>query len=118
MKFKYGESIMINFDKWCNDLKKYWLQKDITSILELFDSQVEYYETPFQKIDNIKEVWEDIETQELTSLEYRIIGIKENTAIANFIMDDNGEVIDMIYEIKLNDLGKCDYFKQWYMCSN
>lgn len=106
---------MINFDKWCNDLKEYWLKKDINSIIELFDNQVEYYETPFQKIDNIETVWKDIETQELISLEYKILGIKDNMVVANFLMNDNNQIVDMIYEIRLNNLGKCDYFKQWYM---
>lgn len=108
----------INLDKWCNDLKEYWLQKDINAILELFDNQVEYYETPFQKVKDIELVWQDIKIQEITSLEYKILGVKDNIVVANFVMNDNGEIADMIYEIRLNNLGKCDYFKQWYMCSN
>ncbi len=24
-------------------------------------------------------------------------------------------IVDMIYEIELNKMGKCIYFKQWYM---
>ena len=108
----------INFNRWCNKLKEYWLQQDIHAILKLFDDQIEYYETPFQKVENIESVWKDIETQELISLEYKIVGIKDNTVIVNFVMNDNGNIVDMIYEIRLNNLGKCNYFKQWYMCSN
>lgn len=104
------------FDKWCSSLKEYWLKKDITSIIQLFDNEVEYYETPFEKVNDIETVWKDIEEQNLISLEYEIIGIKDNTVIANFIMNDNHEIVDMIYEIRLNELGKCNYFKQWYMC--
>lgn len=40
---------------------------------------------------------------------------KDNFLVANFIMNDNGTIVDMIYEIKLNEKGKCIYFKQWYM---
>lgn len=104
---------MIN--NWCEKLKQYWIQKDISKIISLFDEDVDYYETPFQKVDEIKLVWKDIESQNLQSLEYKIIGEKNNTIIANYIMNDNGRIVDMIYEIELNDKGKCTYFKQWYM---
>lgn len=33
-------------------------------------------------------------------------------------MNDSGRIVDMIYEIELNEKGKCTYFKQWYMISN
>ncbi len=102
-------------NNWCEKLKQYWIQKDISKIISLFDEDVEYYETPFQKVDDLKLVWKDIESQNLQSLEYKIIGEKNNTIIANYIMNDNGRVVDMIYEIELNKKGKCTYFKQWYM---
>lgn len=107
---------MIN--NWCEKLKQYWIQKDISKIISLFDEDVDYYETPFQKVDDIKLVWKDIESQNLQSLEYKIIGEKNNAIIANYIMNDSGRIVDMIYEIELNEKGKCTYFKQWYMISN
>lgn len=33
-------------------------------------------------------------------------------------MNDSGRIVDMIYEIELNEKGKCTYFKQWYMIFN
>lgn len=71
-----------------------------------------YYETPFQKVDDLELVWKDIESQGLKSLEYKIIGEKDNVVI---IMNDNSNIVDMIYEIILNEKEKCTYFKQWYM---
>ncbi len=71
-----------------------------------------YYETPFQKVDDLELVWKDIESQGLKSLEYKIIGGKDNVVI---IMNDNSNIVDMIYEIVLNEKEKCTYFKQWYM---
>lgn len=105
-------------NNWCEKLKQYWIQKDIPKILDLFEGNVEYYETPFQKVDNLKSVWKDIESQKLKSLEYKIIGEKDNVVVANYIMNDNGTIVDMIYEIQLNENGKCTYFKQWYMIYN
>ncbi len=105
-------------NNWCRKLKQYWIKKDILKIIDLFEEDVEYYETPFQRVNDIKLVWKDIESQNLNSLEYKIMGEKDNVIVANYIMDDNGRIVDMIYEIKLNDKGKCTYFKQWYMISN
>lgn len=34
-------------NNWCEKLKQYWIQKDIPKILDLFEGNVEYYETPF-----------------------------------------------------------------------
>lgn len=45
-------------------------------------------------------------------MEYKIIGEKDNVVI---IMNDNSNIVDMIYEIVLNEKEKCTYFKQWYM---
>lgn len=105
-------------NNWCEKLKQYWIQKDISKIISLFDENADYYETPFQKVNDIKLVWKDIESQNLQSLEYKIIGEKNNTIIANYIMNDSGRIVDMIYEIELNEKGKCTYFKQWYMIFN
>lgn len=49
-------------NNWCEKLKQYWLKKDISSIISLFEENVEYYETPFQKVNDLELVWKDIET--------------------------------------------------------
>lgn len=52
-------------NNWCEKLKQYWIQKDISKIISLFDEDVDYCETPFQKVNDIKLVWKDIESQNL-----------------------------------------------------
>ena len=40
-------------EKWCEDLKSFWEQKDIDNIISLFDENVIYYETPKEKVNSI-----------------------------------------------------------------
>ena len=41
---------MTNNRKWCENLKRYWQEKNISKIIELFDESVTYYEEPNNKI--------------------------------------------------------------------
>ncbi len=103
---------------WCFKLKESWLKKDVKNILELFSEDVVYYESPFCKIDNLLEVWEEIKSQEIKRLDYEILCENNNVIIANFKLEDQLGYTDMIYEIRLNLDKKCYYFKQWYMVNN
>lgn len=101
---------------WCQKLQKFWQDKEITKIIELFDQNVIYYEEPNNQINynELVTIWSEIKDQETTNLEFKILLEDNNKCIANFLL--KGETtIDMIYEIKLNDENKCIYFKQWYM---
>jgi len=45
-----------------------------------------------------------------------VLAEQNNIIIANFILElENNDIIDTVYEIKLNNKNKCFYFKQWYM---
>jgi len=113
---------MINFDNWLNSLKINWINKDIDSIIELFDNSTKYFETPFEEIngiENIRIAWHDIDKHDIKDLKYKILGIKDNTVIANYILLlTSGKEVDMVYEITLSSTNKCIYFKQWFMHNN
>ena len=102
---------------WCLKLIENWNSKDVDKIMELFNEDIEYYETPTMKINTIqerKEMWKEIESQNTDNIEFNIICQNENCCIVNFILKDEVSY-DMIYQIKLNDKGKCIFLKQWYM---
>ena len=62
----------MNYNDWLDKLKEYWLNKEVSKIVgELFATNVIYYETPFDKVDDITTVWNDILEQNIISLEYR-----------------------------------------------
>ena len=107
---------MNNNKMWCQKLQKFWQQKEIDKIIELFSENVIYYEEPNNKITykELKFVWSEIKNQNIVSLNFKILSEENNKCIANFILKEN-TTIDMIYEITLNDENKCTYFKQWYM---
>ena len=108
---------MTNLEKWCNELLIFWKNKDIDNIINLFDENVEYYETPNMKlkdIDEVKSMWQEIKNQNTSNIELKILCKENNKCIANYILKDEVS-FNMIYEIELNDNNKCIYFKQWYM---
>lgn len=108
---------MNRFEDWCNNLKKYWQEKKIEKIIDLFDENVIYYESPKIKVNSIAEVkeqWQDIKEQNTSNIEFKILCTENDKCIANYILTDEISY-DMIYEIKLNNENKCTYFKQWYM---
>ena len=103
-----------NVEKWCNDLLIFWKKKEIENILNLFDKKVEYYETPNEKITDIRKVWEEIKNQDTENIEFTILCQSNNKCVANYIIRGK-ETYDMVYEIILNENNQCIYFKQWYM---
>lgn len=108
---------MNNLEKWCNDLLSFWKNKEVEKIIDLFDENVEYYETPNMLVENIgaiKTMWEEIYVQDTSNIELKILCQNNNKIIANYILHDKVSY-DMIYEIELNENNKCVYFKQWYM---
>ena len=112
------------YEKWVKIFMESWKNLDYKSTLTTLDKNVEYYENPIDKpcknFDEVTNLWNIVkENQKDISYNYTIIAYNENTCIINWKMtrtmtkDQTKQEIDGIFQISLNDDGKCIYFKQW-----
>lgn len=106
-------------EKWLNNLKEYWLNKDIESAVSLFIKTTYYQETPFMKpyttIEEINQEWQHIKNENIQNIEINLLAVDENTIIAQWILKQNNKDYDGIYEIRFNESNECIYFKSWEM---
>ena len=106
-------------EKWLNKLKDYWINKDIDSAVSLFTKTTFYQETPFMKpyttIQEINQEWKHIKNENIQNIEFKILALDGNTLIVEWILKQNSQEYDGIYEIKFNDNLECVYFKSWEM---
>ena len=106
-------------EQWLNDLREYWLNKDIINAVSLFNKTTFYQETPFIEpyttIEEINQEWQHVKDENIQKIEIKILAIEGNTVIAEWILKQNDNNYDGIYEIKFNDNCECIYFKSWKM---
>lgn len=106
-------------EQWLNDLREYWLNKDIINAVSLFNKTTFYQETPFIEpyttIEEINQEWQHVKDENIQKIEIKLLAIEGNTVIAEWILKQNDNNYDGIYEIKFNDNCECIYFKSWEM---
>ena len=106
-------------EEWLNELKAYWLNKDIENAVSLFKNTTFYQETPFMvpysTIEEINQEWQHIKHEDIQNIEFKILAIDNNIVIVEWFLKQNNEEFDGIYEIKFNDNLECTYFKSWEM---
>ena len=112
------------YEKWTKEFMESWKKLDWKRTLETLDKNVEYYENPIDKpcqnFEEVTNLWNVVEeNQKDISYEFEIISYDENTCIINWQMDRTmtksgaKQQIDGIFQVSINDEGKCTYFKQW-----
>jgi hypothetical protein len=105
---------------WLASFKKSWQTHDVDAILNLFDSNIEYYETPFLKLDSldaIRKEWEPIVEQKNIALSFEVFSKMDNkyTVIWDLAYTaEDGEKINLkgTCLIELNNGNKCVFFHQ------
>ena len=106
-------------EKWLNEIKDYWFNKDIENAVSLFTKTKFYQETPFMNpyttLDEIKEEWQHIKNENIQNIELKVLAIDNLTLIAQWILKQNDKDYDGIYEIRFNNDLECVYFKSWEM---
>ncbi len=106
-------------EDWLDKLKEYWFQKDIERAVSLFQKTVFYQETPFMQpyltLEEIRNEWQHVKNENIQYIEIKPLAIDGNIVIAQWILKQNNENFDGIYEIKFNENRECIYFKSWEM---
>lgn len=111
----------MNIEKWVEEFKQGWKSKDIDSVLDLFTDDVEYYETPFEKLEDkeeLREEWKSVRDQEDIRIETEIFSRDQDKFTVKWGLSyrEKGEenCLKGIYLIKLNSQNKCCEF--WQYC--
>jgi hypothetical protein len=112
-------------EEWIKKLGEGWKNLDPNSVMDLFDkNNIEYFEEatdePVTTWEDVKELWDVVpNNQKDVEFHSKIICQKENWALINWqvtrysISQQVKQFKDGIFEVKLNEAGKCIYFKQW-----
>ena len=104
---------------WLNNLKEYWFNKYIDKAVGLFSKTTFYQETPFMKpyttLEEINQEWQHVKNENIHDIEIKILAIDGYTVIAEWLLKQNNQEFDGIYEIKFNTNLECIYFKSWEM---
>ena len=70
---------------------------------------------PYTTLEEINKEWQHIQKEDIHSAEKKPLAIDGYTVIAQWILKQNNQNYDGIYEIKFNEQNECIYFKSWEM---
>ena len=106
-------------EEWLNRLKDYWFNKEVEKAVSLFEKTTYYQETPFMRpyttIEEINKEWQHIKNENIQDIQFKVLAIDSYTVIVEWVLKQNNQNFDGIYEIKFNNNLECVYFKSWEM---
>lgn len=118
--------MLTNYLKWVTEFMESWKELDGEKTAELLSKNVKYYETPNGEPcgswDEVLELWKVVPyNQKEISYSFDIICHSETYCIVNWKMSrifiselkERKQYIDGIFQIALDNTGKCNFFKQW-----
>jgi len=108
----------MDINTWLKNFKDNWQNHNISGVLDLFDKNIIYYETPFVKLndfDSLAKEWEVINNQDNIIFEFEIFSSSNNkySVIWKLQYKDQENIVKNFagtYLIELNEEGKCTYF--------
>lgn len=106
--------------KWLNEMRRIWLDKDPDSIVNILAEDLEYYEDPFQEplTDKMKVVseWQAVKNQNIEFVDIEILHeTADNVGVALWRFKEVGSAEHCgSYFLKLDDNGKCTHFRQFW----
>jgi len=109
--------------KWFEELKRIWLEKDISALKEIIADEFDYYEDPYlpaiKNWDELESAWQEIKDQNIKKLDIQVLidGTDEGSGMYHFIYTDPTGVQHESrgsYYLKLNSECKAVEFRQWW----
>ena len=102
-------------DKWLSDFQMYWMNKDIEALMSLFSEDVQYYETPFIKMEDknaIEDLWYVIKNHDNINVEFEVFSQQFEKYAVMWKASYNNELSDPVMKkgvllLRLNDTGEC-----------
>ncbi|MEF3691827.1 MAG: nuclear transport factor 2 family protein [Candidatus Moraniibacteriota bacterium] len=109
---------MEKINKWLFQFTTAWKNHDADKVLELFSNDVEYWETPFERLDDfgkLKSEWRNIIYQKSIDIKCDIFSNDGDKYVIKWslkYLDKNNKIKKFggVYLIKLNANNKCNYF--------
>lgn len=108
---------------WLESFKNNWINHNTDGIMDLFDKNVLYYETPFLKLsfEELEKEWQGIKSQKDISLKLALFSSTENkhSIIWDLKYTDKNHKRNNYagtYLIELNNNGLCTFFH--HSCEN
>ena len=118
------DNIYERYNQWTKEFMESWKKLDWKRTLEILSQDVKYYENPIDApcatFDEVVSLWNVVaDNQKDIDYKYEIISFNEKICIINWQMTrtmtktNTKQEIDGIFQISLNNNGKCNSFKQW-----
>ena len=112
------------YSEWTKEFMDSWKALDWKRTLNTLDKSVKYYENPIDEpcstFEDVINLWNVVaDNQKDIDYKFEIVSYNGDTCIINWQMtrtmtaDNIKQEIDGIFQISLNEDGKCTYFKQW-----
>jgi ketosteroid isomerase-like protein len=111
---------MEDIEAWLQEFKKNWKERNVDEVLDLFTEDVDYWETPSEKLgpEELREEWESVKEQEDIQLDFEVFSRDKGKYTVqwelSYIEDGEENELKGVYLIKLNKEGKCEEF--WQYC--
>ncbi|MCK5080983.1 MAG: hypothetical protein KAQ63_02365 [Candidatus Moranbacteria bacterium] len=114
----------MNYKKWLDDFMGAWKEKDVKAVIQTISKGCEYYESVFAEpcasFEDIEKLWAVVpDNQRDIEYSYKILFQDENICVVNFfatrilVPSNVKQEINGIFQISLDEKGKCEFFKQW-----
>lgn len=118
------ENLLTKYNNWTKEFMDSWKYLDWRKTLELLSKDVQYYENPIDapcaNFEEVVKLWDVVaENQKDIEYKYQIISYDDTVCIINWQMTrtmtktNTKQEIDGIFQVSLDEEGKCNYFKQW-----